>query len=164
VKLPEPLDRTPPHWRCRIDVAGLRPTAAHVDRATWWATCRFLALRSLLTSSEAPRAVWLNFTTVSRPEHASPTSPTACARGQPYSGHHRHQSALRRDRQKPSDLTRPSTGPLLPSVSRATAFSLCGYCSGEEGARVKRGKSQGVFAKSVTRLNSSPGVRFEWFS
>jgi hypothetical protein len=115
-----------------------------VDRAARWATLRFLERTTPLNSSEAPRAVWLNSTAVGRQEHASPTSPTACARGQPYSGQHRRLSTPRRDRQKPPDLTRPSTGPIPPPVSRATAFSLCGYCSGEEGARVKKGKSQGV--------------------
>jgi hypothetical protein len=53
---------------------------AHEDRATRWATGRFLALRTPLTTSEAPRAVWLSSTSVSRPEHALPTSPTACTR------------------------------------------------------------------------------------
>ena len=41
----------------------------------------------------------------------------------------------------PLDLARPSTGPLSSPVSRATAFSPLGYCFGEEGARVKEGKS-----------------------
>jgi hypothetical protein len=72
-------------------------------------------------------------------------SPTACARGQPYSGHHRWRSAPRRDRQELPDLIQPSTGPLLPPVSRAAVFPLCGYCSGEERARVKKEKRQGVF-------------------
>jgi hypothetical protein len=111
------------------------------DRATQWATGRFLAHRSPLTSCEAPCAVWLSSTAVCRPEHASPSSPTACARSQPYSGHHRRRSTPRRDRQELPDLTQPSTGPLLPPVSHATTFPLCGYCSGEEGVRVKREKS-----------------------
>jgi hypothetical protein len=133
----------------------VRPPA-HVDQATRWATCWFLAHRSPLTSSEAPRAIWLNSTAVSRPEHASPTSPTACARGQPYSGHHRRQSTPRRDRQKPPNLTRPSIGPLLPPVSRATAFSLCGYCSSEEGVRVKRGKIQGGICEVSDSVKQFP--------
>jgi hypothetical protein len=70
-------------------------------------------------------------------------SPTAWARDQPYFGHHCRRSAPRRDRQDLPDLARPSTGPLLPPVSRATLFPLCGYCSGEEGARIEREKSQG---------------------
>jgi hypothetical protein len=53
---------------------------AHVDRATRWATLQFLAPTTPLTSSEAPRAFWLN-STMSRPEHVLPTSPTACACG-----------------------------------------------------------------------------------
>jgi hypothetical protein len=124
----------------------VRPPS-HVDGATRWATLRFLAPTTPLTSSEAPRAVWLNSTAVGRPEPVSPTSPTTCARGQPYSGHHRRRSSPWRDRQKPPNLTRPSTGPLLPSVSRATAFSLCGYYSGEEGALVKKGKKPGGYWK-----------------
>jgi hypothetical protein len=119
----------------------VRPPA-RVDRATWWAALRFLAYTAIVTSREAPRAVWLNSTVVNRSEHASSTSPSACACGQPYSDHHLRWSAPRRDRQKPLDLTWPSTGPLLPPVSCVTAFSLCGYYSGEEGARVKRGNSQ----------------------
>jgi hypothetical protein len=70
-------------------------------------------------------------------------NPTASARGQPYSGHHRRQFAPQRDRQDLPDLAQPSTGPLPPLVSRATLFPLCGYCSGGEGARVERDKSQG---------------------
>jgi hypothetical protein len=124
----------------------VRPSS-NVDRAARWATLRFLMPTTPLISSEAPCAVWLNSTTVGRPEHASPTSPTACARGQPYSGHHRRRSAPRRDRQKPSDLTQPSTGPLPPLVSCAIAFSLCGYCSGEEGVRVKKEKKPGGYWK-----------------
>jgi hypothetical protein len=128
-----------PSPRTRHHIAGgagltssdfLRPPS-HVDQAARWATLRFLAPIAPLTSSEAPHVVWLNSTAVGRPEHASPTSPTACTRGQPYSRHHHQRSAPRRDRQKPPDLIRPSTGPLPPSVSRATTLSLCGYCSGE---------------------------------
>jgi hypothetical protein len=111
----------------------VRPPS-HVDRATRWAPLRFLAPIAPLTSSEAPRAVCLNSTVMGRLEHASPTSPTAPARGQPYSGHHRRRFAPRRDRQKPPDLIRPSTGPLPPPVSRATAFSLYNYFFGEDGA------------------------------
>jgi hypothetical protein len=99
----------------------IRPSS-HVDRAAWWATLRFLAPTTPLTSREPPRALWLSSTTVSRPEHASLMSPTACACGQPYSGHHHRRSAPRRDRQEPTDLTRPSTGPLPLPVSRTTAF------------------------------------------
>jgi hypothetical protein len=75
----------------------VRPPA-HVDRATRWAALRFLAHIALVTSRGAPRAIWLNSTVVSRLEHASPTSLTTCARGQPYSDHHRRWSAPRRDR------------------------------------------------------------------
>jgi hypothetical protein len=125
----------------------IRPSS-HVDWAARWATLRFLAPTSPLTSGEAPRALWLSSTAVSRPEHSSPTSPIAYARGQPYSGHHRRRSAPWRDRQEPPDLIRPSTGPLLQPVSRATTFHPCGYCSGEEGARVKKGKKPGGYSWS----------------
>jgi hypothetical protein len=70
-------------------------------------------------------------------------SPTACARGQPYSGHHHRRSAPRRDRQDLPDLTQPSTGPLPPPVSRATLFPLYGHYSGGEGARDKKEKTRG---------------------
>jgi hypothetical protein len=121
---------------------------SHVDRAAWWATLRFLALRAPWTSLEAPRAFWLSSTAVSRPAHAPPTSPTACARGQPYSDHHHRRSAPRHDRQEHPDLTQPSTGPLPPPVSRTTAFYPYGYCSGEEGVRVKKGKRLGGYWQS----------------
>jgi hypothetical protein len=124
----------------------VRPPS-HVDRAARWPTLRSLAPTAPLTSNEAPRAVWLNSTIVGRPEHASPTRPTACACSQPYSGHHRRRSTPRHDRQKPPDLTWPSTGTLPPLVSHATAFSLCGNCSCEEGARVKKGKKPGGYWK-----------------
>ena len=95
---------------------------------------------------------------MSRPAHAPPTSPTACARGQPYSDHHHRRSAPRHDRQEHPDLTQPSTGPPSPPVSRATLFPLCGHCYGGEGAWVERKKSQGGFARSVTQGNSSAGA------
>jgi hypothetical protein len=95
---------------------------------------------------------------VSWPEHMPPPSPTAYARGQPYSGHHRQRSAPRRDRQDLPDLTQPFTGSPSPPVSRATLFPLRGHCYNGEGARVERKKSQGVFVRSVTQGNSSTGA------
>jgi hypothetical protein len=56
---------------------------AHVDWAARWATLRFLAPTTPLTSSEAPRAFLLNSTAMSRPKHVSPTSPAACAHASP---------------------------------------------------------------------------------
>jgi hypothetical protein len=137
-----PSPRTEHHIAggARLTLPDFVRPLSHVDRTTQWATLWFLAPTTPLTSSEAPRAVWLNSTVVGRPEHASPTSPTAWAHDQPYSDHHRRRSAPRRNRHELSDLTQPSTGPLPPPVSRATAFYPYGYCSGEEGARVK-GKS-----------------------
>jgi hypothetical protein len=88
-------------------------------------------------------------------------SPTTCARGPPYSDHHRRRSAPRRDSQDIPDLTQPFTGPPSPPVSRATLFPLRGYCCKGEGARVERKKSQGVIARSVTQGNSSTGVQFK---
>jgi hypothetical protein len=111
-----------------------------VDQTARWAIFKFLAPMAPLTSREAPRALWLSSTAVSRPEHAPPTSSTACTRGQPSSGHHRRWSAPRRDCQRPSDLARPFAGPLPLPVSRVSAFSLLGYCSGEEGVWVREGK------------------------
>jgi hypothetical protein len=93
---------------------------------------------------------WSSSSPLIKPYHheqagaAPPTSPTACARGQPSSGHHYRRSAPRRDRQRPPNLARPFAGPLPSPVSRATAFSLLGYFSGEEGVRVREGKDQGV--------------------
>jgi hypothetical protein len=98
---------------------------------------------------------------VRRPEHTPSMSPTACARGQTYFGHHCRRPAPRRDRQDLPDLTQPFTGPPSPPVSHATLFPLRGYCCKGEGAWVERKKSQGVFAKSVTQRNSSAGVRFK---
>jgi hypothetical protein len=98
---------------------------------------------------------------VSRPEHTLPTSPTAYARGQTYSGHHHRRPAPQRDRQDLPDLTKPFTGPPSPPVSRTVLFPLRSYCYKGEGARVERRKSQVDFAKSVTQMNSSAGVRFK---
>jgi hypothetical protein len=98
---------------------------------------------------------------VSRPEHTPPSSSTACARDQTYSGHHRRQPAPRCDCQDLPDLTQPFTGPPSPPVSRTVLFSLHIYHYKGEGAWVKRRRSQGDFAKSVTQRNSSAGVRFK---
>jgi hypothetical protein len=96
---------------------------------------------------------------VSRLEHTSSISPTACTRGQTYSGHHRRRPTARCDRQDLLDITQPFTGPPSSPVSRTTLLPLRGcYCKGG-GARVERKKSQGVFAKSVAQRNSSGGVR-----
>jgi hypothetical protein len=95
---------------------------------------------------------------VSRPEYTPSTSPTVCARGQPYSGHHSRRPAPWCDRQDLPDLTQPFIGPPSPPVSRATLFPLHGHCYGGEGARVERKKSQGVFARSETQGNSSAGA------
>jgi hypothetical protein len=78
-------------------------------------------------------------------EHASPMSPTACARGQPYSGHHRRRSAPRCDRQELSDLTQPSTGPLLPPVSRATVFPSAATVLARRELGLKEKVAKGVF-------------------
>jgi hypothetical protein len=77
---------------------------------------------------------------MTRPEQPPPMSPTACARGQTYSGHHRRRTAPRRDRKDLQDLTQPFTGPPSPPVSRATLFPLHGYYYKGEGARVERRK------------------------
>jgi hypothetical protein len=42
-------------------------------------------------------------------------------------------------------------------VSHATAFSPFGYCSGEEGARVKKRKRPGGYLRSQRLVKSSPG-------
>jgi hypothetical protein len=85
---------------------------------------------------------------MSRPERTPPMSPTACARGQTDSCHHRRRVAPRRDHQDLPDLTPPLTGPPSPQVSRATLFPLHGYCFKGEGARLKRRRSRGFFLHS----------------
>jgi hypothetical protein len=136
---------------------------ARVDRIAWWAIFKFLAPTAPLTSREAPRALWLSSTAVSRPEHAPPTSPTACARGQPSFGHQRRRSAPRCDRQRPPDLTQPFAGPLPSPVSRATTFSLLGYCSGEEGVWVREGKRLGGYVLSQWLMRIVPRGTFKRF-
>jgi hypothetical protein len=98
---------------------------------------------------------------VSRPERTPPTSPTACARGQTDSGHHRRRAAPRRDRQDLPDLTPPFTGPPSPRVSRATLFPLRSYCFKRGGSSVGKKKKPGGFVQSVTQRNSSAGVWFK---
>jgi hypothetical protein len=133
-------DHTPPHAlspaRAQVHRSSLyarrvsgRPSPPTVDQPLQPTSIQSSSSASL-TSHEAPRALWLSSTAVSRLEHAPSTSPTACARGQPSFGHHLWRFAPRRDRQRPPDLTRPFAG-LLPSpVSHTTAFPLLGYCSG----------------------------------
>jgi hypothetical protein len=80
-------------------------SSAYVDRAPQWVFIRFLALVDSLAPREAPCALGLNPTAVSRPEHTPPTSPTACAHGPTNSGHHRWRAVPRRDREDFPELT-----------------------------------------------------------
>jgi hypothetical protein len=100
-------NRALPRRRHRINVAGLHPAACvrrpspTVSISSIPCTGRFLAPR------EAPYALGLNPTTVSRPKHTPPTSPPACARGPIDSGHHRRRAVPRRDRKDFPELTPP---------------------------------------------------------
>jgi hypothetical protein len=96
---------------------------AYVDQAPRWVFLRFLARVDFLALCEAPCALGLNPTAVSRPEHMPPTSPTACARGPTDSGHHRRRAIPRRDRKDFPELTPSFAGPPLPLVSRAALFT-----------------------------------------
>jgi hypothetical protein len=110
-----------------------------------------------LTSREAPCDIWLNPATVSMPEHMPPTSPTACARGQTYSGHHRRRPAPRCDRQDLPDLTQPFTGPPSPPVSHATLFpSAVTVAMGKEPGWKK--EKPGGFCEVSDSGNSSAGA------
>jgi hypothetical protein len=99
---------------------------AYVDRAPRWVFLRFLAWVDSLALREAPCALGLNPTAVSRPEHTPPTSPTACARGPTDFGHHRQRVVPRRDRKDFPELTPPFAGPPSPPVSRAALFTSAG--------------------------------------
>jgi hypothetical protein len=99
---------------------------AYIDRTPRWVFLRFLARVDSLAPREAPRALGLNCTTVSRPEHTPPTSPTACARGPTDSGHHRGRVIPRRARKDFPELTPPFAGPPSPPVSRAALFTFAG--------------------------------------
>jgi hypothetical protein len=98
----------------------------YVDRAPRWVFLRFFAWVNSLALREAPCALGLNPTAVSRPEHTPPTSPTACARGPTNSGHHRRWAVPRHDRKDFSELTPPFAGPPSPPVSRAALFTSAG--------------------------------------
>ena len=74
------------HW---ISVAGLHQIAGARRPSSTVNFSRFLAWVNFLAPREAPCALGLNPTAVSRPEHTSPTSPTACAHGPTDFGHHR---------------------------------------------------------------------------
>jgi hypothetical protein len=96
---------------------------AYVDQAPRWVFLRFLARVDSLALHEAPCALRLNPTAVSRPKHTPPTSPTACARGPTDSGHHRRWAIPRRDRKDFPKLTPPFVGPPSPPVNRAALFT-----------------------------------------
>jgi hypothetical protein len=118
---------------------------AYVDRAPRWVFLRFLAWVDSLAPREAPCALGLNSTSVSRPEHAPPTSPPACARDPTDSGHHRRRAVPRRDRKDFSELTPPFAGPPSPPVSRAVLFTSTVTVSKGGGTSGRKEKSGGFW-------------------
>jgi hypothetical protein len=84
---------------------------------------------------------------VSRPEHMSPTSPPAYARGPTDSGHHHRRAVPQRDHQDLLELTPPFAGPPSPPVSRAALFTSAVTVS-------KRGGISGRKEKKSGGLNS----------
>jgi hypothetical protein len=98
----------------------------YVDRAPRWVFLWFLARVDSLALREAPYALGLNPTAVSRPEHTPLPSSTACKRGPTDSGHHRRRAVPRRDRKDFPELTPSFAGPSSPPVSRAALFTSAG--------------------------------------
>jgi hypothetical protein len=130
----------------------------YMDRAPRWVFLRFLARVDSLAPREAPCALGLNPTTVSRPEHTPPTSPPAYARGPTESGHHRRRVVPRRDRKDFPELTPPFAGPLSPPVSRAALFTSAVTVSKGGGISGRKEKKSGGFEQSETQVNSSSGA------
>jgi hypothetical protein len=95
----------------------------YVDRAPQWVFLWFLARVDSIALREAPCALGLNPTAVSRPEHTPPTSPPTCARGPIDSDHHHRWAVPRRDRKDFLELTPPFVGPPTLLVSRAALFT-----------------------------------------
>jgi hypothetical protein len=95
----------------------------YVDRAPRWVFLWFLARVASFVPREAPGALGLNSTAVSRPERTPLTSQPAYACGMIDSGHHRRRAVPRRDRQDLPELTLPFVGPPSSIVSRAALFT-----------------------------------------
>jgi hypothetical protein len=123
---PRARNRTLPHRRSQFTVAGLHPTADKRRSSATVRHLRFLARVDCLTSREAPRALGLTGIAVVRPEHSSPTSSPAFARGPADFGHHRRRAVPRYDRKNLPERTPPFVGPPSPPVSRAALFTPAG--------------------------------------
>jgi hypothetical protein len=123
MKLPEPGIKLYLAGDTGSTSSNFTRSPVYVDRAPRWVFLRFLARVDSLAPHEAPCALGLNPTVVSRPEHTPPTSPPACARGPLDSGHHRRRAVPRRDRKDFPELTPPFAEPPSPPVSRAALFT-----------------------------------------
>jgi hypothetical protein len=119
-----------------------------VDRAIRWAILKFLARIPSLISGKDLWPVQSDYGAVSRPDSSPSTSSPACARGPTYSDLHRRRSVPRRDRQRPSDLTRPLTGATSPPVSPPPFSSAAVTVPLGEGSWVRFRKTLGGFLQS----------------
>jgi hypothetical protein len=126
VKLPEPGIKLYLAGDTGSTSPDFTRSPVYVDRAPRWVFLWFLARVDSLALHEAPYALGLNPTAVSRPEHTPPTSPTACARGPTDSGHHRRRAVPRRDHKDFLELTPSFAGPPSPPVSRVALFTSTG--------------------------------------
>jgi hypothetical protein len=158
VKLPEPGIELYLAGDTRSTSPDLTRSPAYVDRAPRWVFLQFLAWVDSLAPRKASRALGLNPTAVSRPEHTLPTSPTACARGPTDSGHHRRWAVPRRDRKDFSELTPPFAGPPSPSVSRVALFTSAVTVEKGGGTSGRKEKKSGGFEWSETQVNSCAGA------
>jgi hypothetical protein len=105
----------------------------HIDPATRWAICKFLAPTTSLTSCEAPQLTGLNYTAMVRPEHSPPTSSPTYARGPTNSDHPRRRLAQRRDRRNLHDVVDHFTGAKSPPVSLADVIFASVTVSSSQG-------------------------------
>jgi hypothetical protein len=120
-------------------------SSASVDRAPWWAFLQFLARVDSLAPREASRALGLNYIAVDRPEHPSPTSSPACARGPADFGLHRRRVVPQCDRKDFPEPTPSFAGPPSPPVSRAALFTSAGTVQKGGGTSGKKEKKSGGF-------------------
>jgi hypothetical protein len=140
VKLPEPLDRAPPHRRCRIDVAELRPTA-DARRPSY--TVSRSSIPCAYNTSNLPWSSSCGLIELYRREQAG-----AYAADEP------DRLCTCPDRFRPSPSTSrtstwpPLAGPPSPPVSRATLFIPHGYCFRGGGRSRKKKKKSRVFLNS----------------
>jgi hypothetical protein len=142
---PRARNRTLPRRRHRINVVGLHQIAGVRRPSSTVSLSSIPCTVDSLTPHEAPCALGLNPTAVSRLEHTPPTSPTACTHGPTDSDHHRRRAVPRRDRKVFPELTLPFTGPPSPPVSRAALFTSAGTVYKGGGTSGKKEKKSGGF-------------------